>query len=81
MLWVRSDSSDAAIYGLLRYELQEPNKQAGIHFIRQNLYGDRILRRHWTTHNGSLVPFDKALFLSLPNKDCADSNTTYCVHC
>ena len=34
MLWVRSDSSDAAIYGLLRYELQEPNKQAGIHFIR-----------------------------------------------
>ena len=33
MLWDRSDSSDADIYGLFRYELQELNKQAGIHFI------------------------------------------------
>ena len=59
MLWDRSDSSDADIYGLLRYELQELNKQAGIHDVRRNtyrkqgdLYGDwtPAMARHWTTN-------------------------------
>ena len=35
MWWDRSDSCDADINGLLRYELQELNQQAGIHFVRQ----------------------------------------------
>ena len=38
MRWDRSDSSCADIYGLFRYELQELNKQAGIHFICRHAY-------------------------------------------
>ena len=62
MRWHRSDASDADIYGLLRYELQELNKQAGVHFVRRHtdrkqgdLYGDWILRRQWTTNKGSIL--------------------------
>ena len=62
MRWHRSDASDADIYGLLRYELQELNKQAGVHFVRRHtdrkqgdLYGDWILRRQWTTNKRSIL--------------------------
>ena len=71
-VWYRSDSSDADIYGLLRYELQELNKQAGIHDVRRNtdrkqgdLYGDwtPAMARHWTTNKAlSSTPLSSALW-------------------
>ena len=56
MRWDRSDSSDDEIYLLVRHELQELNKQAGVLFIRRHtdrkqgeLYGDWNFRRQWTS--------------------------------
>ena len=62
MRWDRSDSSDDDIYLLVRHELQELNKQAGVLFIRRHtdrkqgeLYGDWIFRRQWTSNKGSIL--------------------------
>ena len=49
-------------HGLVRYELQELNKQAGVYFIRRHtdpkqgeLSGNWIFRRKWTSNKGSIL--------------------------
>ena len=62
MRWDSPDSSNDDVYSIVRYELQELNKQAGFHFIRLHTdckqgkqYGNWIYHRQWTSNKSSIV--------------------------